>query len=123
MATVRQQILNEEGIRRFCLLAANNLDNLTKDQWEMLLGLLKLRVTVRSKELITVNVALPPVKDATEIELSRLSGSFCSVTVPRTHLKLTRIKAPSKKIFSITIRSRCTKPTARMSLPGKTMSA
>jgi hypothetical protein len=72
LATVRQQILNEEGIRRFCRLAANNLDNLTKDQWEMLLRLLKLRVTVRSKELITVNVALPPVKDAAEIELSRL---------------------------------------------------
>ena len=71
LATVRQQILNEEGIRRFCRLAANNLDNLTKDQWEMLLGLLKLRVTVRSKELITVNVALPPVKDAAEIESSR----------------------------------------------------
>ena len=72
LATVRQQILNEEGIRRFCRLAANNLDNLTKDQWEMLLRLLKLRVTVRSKELITVNVALPPVKDVAEIELSRL---------------------------------------------------
>lgn len=72
LATVRRQILNEEGIRRFCRLAAKNLDNLTKDQWEMLLRLLKLRVTVQSKELITVNVALPPVKDATEIELSRL---------------------------------------------------
>ncbi len=72
LATVRRQILNEEGIRRFCRLAAKNLDNLTKDQWEMLLRLLKLRVTVHSKDLITVNVALPPVKDATEIELSRL---------------------------------------------------
>lgn len=72
LSTVRQQILNEEGIRRFCRLAANNLDNLTKDQWEMLLRLLKLRVTVQSKEAITVNVALPPVKDAAEIELSRL---------------------------------------------------
>jgi len=73
LATVKQQILNEEGIRRFCRLAANNLDNLTKDQWEMLLRLLRLRITVHSKELITVNVALPPVvKDATKIELSRL---------------------------------------------------
>jgi len=80
LATVRQQILNEEGIRRFCRLAANNLDNLTKDEWQTLLRFLRLRVTVHTKEMITVNIALPPVvKDTTEIELSRLSRSFCWV--------------------------------------------
>jgi DNA invertase Pin-like site-specific DNA recombinase len=72
LTTVRQRILNEEGIRRFCQLAANNLDNLSKDQWEMLLRLMKLQVTVHSKYDIKVSVALPPVKDAAEIELSRL---------------------------------------------------
>jgi hypothetical protein len=72
LSTVRQRALNEEGVRRFCRLIANSLDSFTKDQWEVLLCLLKLRVTVRSKDLITVNVALPPVRDAAEIELSRL---------------------------------------------------
>ncbi len=80
LATVKQRILNEEGIKRFCRLAASNLDNLTKDHWEMLLRLLKLHVTVHSKELITVNVALPPVKNTAEIELSRSSGNFSWVT-------------------------------------------
>lgn len=71
--TIKQRILNEEGVRQFCRLAANNLDNLTKDQWEMLLRLLKLRVNVHSRDDVTVKVALPPVvKDATKIESSRL---------------------------------------------------
>jgi len=69
LANARQQILNEEGIRRFCRLVSRNVDKLTKDQWQVLLGLLKLRVTVHSKELIAVRVALPPVKDVAEIEL------------------------------------------------------
>ncbi|MFC2059649.1 recombinase family protein [Chloroflexota bacterium] len=71
LATVKQRTLNEEGIKRFCQLVANNLDNLTKGQWEMLLRLMKLRVTVRSKKAIAVTVALPPVRDGAEIELSR----------------------------------------------------
>jgi hypothetical protein len=73
LATVRQRILNEEGIRRFCRLAAKNLDNLTKDQWQMLLAFLRLHVIVHGKELVTVKVGLPPVvRDSAEIELSRL---------------------------------------------------
>ena len=76
LATVRQRILNEEGIRRFCRLAAKNLDNLTKDQWQMLLAFLRLHVIVHGKELVTVKVGLPPVvRDSAEIELSRLSVS------------------------------------------------
>lgn len=72
LATVKQQRLNEEGIRQFCRLAAKNLDKLSKDQWQMLNNLLKLRVTVYNKELMTVRIALPPVRDTAEIELSRL---------------------------------------------------
>jgi len=49
-------------------------NNFTKNQWEMLNKLLKLRVTVHSNELVIVNVALPPVRDTrdTQIEFSRL---------------------------------------------------
>ncbi len=69
--TLREQRLDEEGIRRLCQLLAKNIDRLTKNQWEMLNKRLKLKVTVYSKELTTVNVALPPIRD-TQIEFSRL---------------------------------------------------
>lgn len=69
--TLREQTLNEEGIKRLCQSIAGNIDNLTKNQWEMLNKLLNLRLTVYSKELITVNMALPPVRD-TQVEFNRL---------------------------------------------------
>jgi len=74
LRTLREQKLNEEGIKRLCQSMAKNIDSFTKNQWEVLNKLLKLRVTVYSKELVTVNVALPPVRDTrdTQIEFSRL---------------------------------------------------
>lgn len=74
LSTLREQKLNEEGIRRLCQLLAKNIDSFTKNQWEVLNKLLKLRITVYSKELIAVNVALPPVRDTrdTQVEFSRL---------------------------------------------------
>jgi len=74
LSTLRERRLNEEGIRRLCQLLAKNIDRLSKNQWEVLNKLLKLKVTVHSKELLTVNVALPPVRDTRDarIEFSRL---------------------------------------------------
>ena len=74
LMTLREQKLNEEGIKRLCQSITRNIDNFTKNQWEILNKLLKLRVTVCSKELVTVNVALPPVRDTrnTQIEFSQL---------------------------------------------------
>lgn len=71
---LKQQGLNEEGIRRLCQIVAKSIDQLTKNQWEMLNKLLRLRLTVFSRELVTVNVALPPLTDMedSEIEFSRL---------------------------------------------------
>jgi len=74
LRTLREHKLNEEGIKRLCQSISRNIDNFTKNQWEVLNKLLKLRVTVYSKELVTVNVALPPVRDTVDaqIEFSRL---------------------------------------------------
>ena len=74
LSMLREQKLNEEGIMRLCQLLAKNIDRLTKNQWEVLNKLLKLKITVYSKELAIVNVALPPVSDTrdAQIEFSRL---------------------------------------------------
>jgi hypothetical protein len=71
LRTLKEQRLNEEGIRRLCRIVAKNIDDLTKEQWEMLNQMMKLKVIVYGKDLVTVNVALPPVRDS-EIEFSRL---------------------------------------------------
>jgi len=68
---LRQRRLDKEGITRFCRLVADNIDNLTKLQWEMLLKIMRLRITVYTKDLITVSVALPPISE-TQIEFNRL---------------------------------------------------
>ena len=68
---IRQRRLDEEGIARFCRLVAHNMDNLSKEQWEMLLKIMRLRITVHSKDTIAVSVALPPVRES-QIEFSRL---------------------------------------------------
>ena len=71
LKTLREQALNEEGVKRFCQLVGRNIETLTKKQWEVLNKMLKLKVTVSSQDIITVSVALPPVRDAA-IELPRL---------------------------------------------------
>ena len=74
LKTLREQALNEEGVKRFCQLVGKNIETLSKKQWEVLNKMLKLKVTVSSQDLINVSVALPPVRDS-EIEFSRLSSS------------------------------------------------
>ena len=50
LRVLQEQRLNEEGIKRLCQIVAKNIDHLTKKQWEMLNKLLRLRITVFSKE-------------------------------------------------------------------------
>jgi rRNA maturation endonuclease Nob1 len=71
LATLREQTLNIEGIRRLIELLAGNIEKLTKEEWQRLNETLKLKVTVYSSDLYVVNVALPPVKQHA-IEISRL---------------------------------------------------
>jgi hypothetical protein len=50
---------------------ARNIDNLTKNQWENINRLLKLKIIVYSTNLAKVHLALPPVRES-QIEFSRL---------------------------------------------------
>lgn len=70
LATVKEQRMNVEGIRRLCQMVSGNLAKLSKDQWKILLKRLGLRVIIDSKEDITVKVALPPIRES-EIEFTR----------------------------------------------------
>ncbi|MFC1860044.1 hypothetical protein ACFLYC_00510 [Chloroflexota bacterium] len=71
LRALREQKLDEEGIRRLCRIVAKNLNNLTKREWVVLNKMMNLKVRVYGRDLVTVNVALPPVRDS-EIEFSRL---------------------------------------------------
>jgi len=75
LSTVKEQQLNEEGIRRLCRLVAGNLANLSKNQWEIVLKRLGLRVVIHSKDDITVKVALPPIRES-EIEFSQFLSAI-----------------------------------------------
>ena len=86
LSALKEQQLNDEGIRRLCQLVEGNLANLTKEQWGLLLKRLGLRVIIHSKDEITVRVALPPIREG-EIEFSRflsanaLDKAFTSVAL------------------------------------------
>jgi len=49
MAEVRQAKLDEEGIKHFCQIAANNLDKMTDSQWPLLLEAIHLKIVVVGK--------------------------------------------------------------------------
>lgn len=70
LSTLKEQQLNEEGIRRLCQLVAGNLAKLSKNQWGIVLKRLGLRVIIHSRDDITVKVALPPIREG-EIEFSQ----------------------------------------------------
>ncbi|MFC1958110.1 hypothetical protein ACFLVQ_00895 [Chloroflexota bacterium] len=74
LEVLSEQTLNEEGIKRLCKVVARNIGHLTKNQWEVINKLLRLRITVFSKESVVVNVALPPILKTPdhETELSHL---------------------------------------------------
>lgn len=64
LSNLKQEILDEEGTKRFCRIVSQNIDGLTKEQWEVLGKLTALRITVWNKTLVTVDMVLPPVRNA-----------------------------------------------------------
>ena len=62
IAELRQAMVDEEGVRHFCELAARNLDSFDDRQWRVLLESMRLRVLVDGSN-IRVKVAVPTVKD------------------------------------------------------------
>ena len=71
VSLLKQKRLDKEGIARFCQVVARNADSLMKAQWEMLLKILRFKIVVYGKELITVYMALPPIRHV-ENEFTRL---------------------------------------------------
>jgi DNA invertase Pin-like site-specific DNA recombinase len=72
---LRERLIDEQGVSRFCQFVAENIENLSKEQWRMLLETMNLRITVYGSGLITVNIALPslpPVKCEVKNDFSRL---------------------------------------------------
>jgi len=67
---LKQQIIDEEGVKRFCQMISRNIDSLTKEQWEIIGKLTSLKITVYDKELVKVNIALPPVREEAEFNSS-----------------------------------------------------
>ncbi len=62
LSELRQAIVDEDGLRRFCQMASNNLENLDDVQWRLLLEAMHLQIFIVSGA-ITVRVAVPTVKN------------------------------------------------------------
>jgi len=74
ISDLRHAIVNENGIKYFCEIAALNLDNMDDNQWRLLLEAMNLRVFVRDK--ITVKVTIPAAKDSEDVIALCTSRSF-----------------------------------------------
>ena len=62
LADVEEATIDEEGLRRFCMLAAENLDTLDDQAWRVLLENVKLTALIDDAG-IKINVAIPTRKD------------------------------------------------------------
>jgi len=64
-AQLRQAMMDEDGMRRFCEIAGRNLDTMDDGQWRALLEVIRLKILVSTE--VKVKVAVPAVnseKDA-----------------------------------------------------------
>lgn len=81
----RQQILDEEGIRRLCREVQGNLEGLDKDGWLKLNKRIGLVVTIHSKDDIFVKVSLPPVREVkNEFSQSRADNTLDKALTSKT---------------------------------------
>lgn len=63
---LKQAMVDEEGLRRFCEIATRNLDGLNDDQWRILLETMKVKILVNDAG-ITVKMAVPFTKEETSV--------------------------------------------------------
>ena len=70
---VRHAMRNEQGVKRFCEIAASNLDNMDDSRWRLLLEAMNLRVFVSGKT--TVKVTVPAAKQGEDVVASCTSRS------------------------------------------------
>jgi hypothetical protein len=72
---LRQAMVNEEGIKRFCETAALNLDSMNDSRWRLLLEAMNLRVFVSDKTIVKVTIpAAKNGEDVIALCTSRSSG-------------------------------------------------
>lgn len=64
---VRQAMVDEEGVRRFCQIAAHNLDSLDDGQWRALLETMRLRILVQKGGIPVARVAVPTAKSEKDV--------------------------------------------------------
>lgn len=74
LTELRQAVVDEEALRRFCKIATRNLDALDDSQWRILLETMKLRVLVEDGR-ITVKIAVPSVKEEQSVIAAGTSQS------------------------------------------------
>lgn len=72
---LRQAIVNEEGIKRFCEMVASNLDSMDDSRWRLLLEAMNLRILVSEKTTVKVSVpAATKDEDVIALCTSRNTG-------------------------------------------------
>ena len=76
LAELRQAMVDDEGLRRFCEIATRNMDALDDSQWRLLLETMRLTVLVDDSG-VTVNVAVPTVNDEKSVIAVGTSLSSC----------------------------------------------
>lgn len=83
LASAKQAQVDEEGLARFCRVAARNLENIDDSRWRRLLELMRLQVYVNGPD-ITVSVAVPALAGDPGIAEScwGLLQRNCSTTLP-----------------------------------------
>jgi len=59
---LKQAMVNEEGIRRFCQIATRNLDSMDDSQWRVLLETMRLKLIFNGEEF-HAKIALPTVQE------------------------------------------------------------
>ncbi|MFC1982551.1 recombinase family protein [Chloroflexota bacterium] len=75
---LKQAIVDEEGLRRFCEIATRNLEGLNEEQWRILLETMKVKILVGDTG-ITVKMAVPSKRE--EISVIADSTSRCSFNI------------------------------------------
>ena len=76
LAKLRQAMVDDDGLRRFCEIATRNMDGLDDSQWRLLLETMRLTVLVDDSG-VTVNVAVPTVNDEKSVIAVGTSRSSC----------------------------------------------
>jgi hypothetical protein len=74
---IKQAMVDEEGLRRFCEIATRNLNSLNDGQWRILLETMRVKILVIDAG-IKVKMAVPFAKEETSVIVDDTSRCLCS---------------------------------------------